>query len=67
MTEKKRIYDEASRVDASDGIVDVDGPDAVDIKLTPQAAAETSDRLLRGAFKASGQKRMEHNPHRAKD
>ena len=49
------IYDEASDVDANDGIVSVKGPDAVDVKLTPDAAVETSDRLLRGSLKAHGQ------------
>jgi hypothetical protein len=67
MTDKKPVYDDASKVDAEEGAVKVEGPDEVDVKLTPEAAAETSDRLLRGAFKAGGQKRMEGNPHKAKD
>lgn len=49
------IYDEASRVDAEDGVVIVEGPDAIGIRLTPRAAEETSERLLEGAFKARGQ------------
>lgn len=49
------IYDDPSKVDAKDGVVSVEGPDAVDVKLTPNAAAETSDRLLHGAMKARGQ------------
>ena len=52
----KTIYDSASKVQAEDGVVTVDGPDAVDVKLTPDAAAETSDRLLVGSMKAQGQK-----------
>lgn len=52
----KTIYKDPSDVEAEDGIVSVDGPDHVDVKLTPDAAAETSHRLLRGAMKAQGQK-----------
>ena len=52
----KIVYDKPSEVDAVDGVVSVEGPDAVDVKLTPDAAAETSDRLLRGSMKAQGQK-----------
>ena len=55
----KTIYEDPSDVEADDGIVSVDGPDAVDVKLTPDAAAETSHRLLKGAMKAQGQKVQE--------
>ena len=55
----KTIYDEPSDVDAIDGVVSVEGPDAVKVKLTPEAAAETSDRLLHGSMKARGQKIQE--------
>jgi hypothetical protein len=51
-----KIYDEASETDAVDGAVAVDGPDGVDVLLTPEAAAETSDRLLRSAMSAQGQR-----------
>lgn len=50
------IYDEASEVDAEDGSVIVKGPDAVDVRLTPDAAEETSERLNTGAMKARGQR-----------
>ena len=50
------IYDEASEIDAQDGIVSVKGPDAVDVRLTPEAAEETSERLNTGAMKARGQR-----------
>ena len=50
------IYDEASEVDADRGVVSVTGPDHVAVKLTPNAAAETSDRLLKGSMKAQGQR-----------
>ena len=50
------IYDEPSSVDADGGNVVVKGPDAVDVRLTPKAAEETSERLLEGAMKARGQR-----------
>lgn len=53
------VYDEASQVDASDGAVIVHGPDSVDVRLTPQAAEETSERLLQAAMKARGQRYFE--------
>ena len=49
-------YDEPSNVDAEEGVVTVKGPDAVDVRLTPKAAEETSDRLMEGALKARGQR-----------
>ena len=52
----KTIYDEASEVDAEDGTVIIKGPDAVDVRLTPDAAEETSERLNTGAMKARGQR-----------
>jgi len=50
-----KIYDEAGKVSAEEGIVHLDGPDAVDVRLTIDAAEEISDRLLNGALKARGQ------------
>ena len=50
------IYDEPSDVEAADGAVVVKGPDAVDVRLTPTAAEETSERLLNNAMKARGQR-----------
>ena len=58
----KPIYDDPSEVDAKDGVVSVKGPDAVDVELTPDAAAETSDRLLHGSMKAHGQRVRHHGP-----
>jgi hypothetical protein len=52
----KTIYDVPSDVEADDGVVSVNGPDAVDVKLSAEAASETSDRLLRASIKARGQK-----------
>ncbi len=54
--EHDRTYDEPSEVSAEEGEVVVDGPDGVAVSLTPDAAAETSQRLLIGAAKAQGQK-----------
>lgn len=51
----KTIYDEASEVEAEDGVVSQRGPDAVDVRMTPDAAEETSERLNTGAMKARGQ------------
>lgn len=55
MTEGK-TYDQPSDVDADEGAVVVKGPDAVDVRLTPGAAEETSERLLEGVMKARGQR-----------
>jgi hypothetical protein len=52
----RTIYDEPSDVDADDGAVIIKGPDAVDVRLTPDAAEETSDRLNTSAMKARGQR-----------
>lgn len=60
-----QIYDEASDVDAQDGVVIVSGPDAVDVRLTPDAAEETSERLLTGAMKARGQKYFSRDERKA--
>lgn len=55
MTDNEQIYDEASDITAKDGAVTIKGPDAVDVKLTPEAAEETSNRMLEGSMKARGQ------------
>ena len=55
----KTTYDEASYVKAIDGEVVLKGPDDVDIRMTPTAAEETSDRLLEAALKARGQRYFE--------
>ena len=52
-----RVYNEASDVVAKDGNVVVDGPDGVDVSLTPEAAGDTSDRLLKASAQAAGQRR----------
>jgi hypothetical protein len=62
--EKLPVYDEPSDVEAVGGAVEVDGPDAVDVAMTPEAAEETSERLSDQAVKARGQRRLKNYPHR---
>lgn len=52
----EKVYQEPSKVTVEDGIVKVKGPDDVDVQMTPEAADETSERLLYGAMQALGQK-----------
>jgi hypothetical protein len=62
--EKRTVYNEASAVAAEDGAVSLDGPDGVDVSMTPEAAEETSDRLIGEAVKARGQRRLGGLTHR---
>jgi hypothetical protein len=57
MTEKI-VHHQPSDVTADDGAVAMDGPDAVDVQLTPEAAEETADRLTDEAVRARGQRRL---------
>ena len=66
-SDKHQVYDDASTVAAVDGAVELDGPDAVDVAMTPEAAEETSERLADDAIKARGQRRMKNYPHRGRD
>lgn len=65
-----KVHDTPSDVSAEDGEVHIDGPDGVAVSLTPEAAAETSDRLLGCASQAQGQRltdagsRAEQQPRR---
>ncbi|HEX9933249.1 MAG TPA: hypothetical protein VGB08_10445 [Allosphingosinicella sp.] len=53
-----KIYNEATDVTARDGAVVLDGPDGVDVSVTPEAAEETSNRLFDAAAEARGQEIM---------
>ena len=50
-----KIHNEPSTVIAENWQVLVDGPDGVAVSLTPDAAVETSERLLQAAVEAQGQ------------
>ena len=54
------IYEEPSDVSAKDGAVKLDGPDAVDVTMTPEAAEATADRMIDQAVIARGQRIMKH-------
>jgi hypothetical protein len=62
---RDKLYDEATEVSAKDGEVILDGPDSVDVKITPEAAEETADNLVEGAVRARGQRRLRDLPHKA--
>lgn len=64
--ESDKTYNKPSDVVAIDGKVLVDGPDGVDVALTPEAAEETGGRLIDQAAKAAGQLRERKIDHRPK-
>jgi hypothetical protein len=66
MTSDGKTYQDPSDVQAVDGNVQVDGPDAVDVILTPEAAEETSERLIKEAMRAAGQRRLKDLTHQPK-
>lgn len=61
---RDKLYDEPTSVTADDGEVILDGPDGVDVKITPEAAEETADNLFHGAIKAAGQRRLKGLSHK---
>ena len=63
----QKVYDEVTKVSAKRGEVHLDGPDGVDVKVTPEAAEATADELIKGAMEAAGQRRFRDNPHQAAD
>ena len=63
MTEKE-VYSDPSDVKATGGAVSVEGPDAVDVQMTPEAAEETAERLSDQAVVARGQRRLRNIPHK---
>lgn len=52
-------YNEPTEVLAEQGQVLVSGPDGVAVSLTPAAALETSERLLKAGLQAQGQALIE--------
>jgi hypothetical protein len=63
---KDKLYNEATQVTARDGEVILDGPDGVDVKVTPEAAEQTADNLIEEAVRARGQRRLLSLPHRSR-
>jgi hypothetical protein len=51
-----KVYDEPGEAEAVEGNVALMGPDGVSAILTPEAAEETSHRLLDSAMIAQGQR-----------
>jgi hypothetical protein len=49
-------HDEPSQVIAEEGEVIMEGPNGHAVSFTPDAALETSERLLRGGLEAHGQR-----------
>jgi len=61
-----KVYDESTTVTAKKGDVILDGPDGVDLKMTPDAAERTAEELEKGAATAAGQRRLGKYPHQPK-
>jgi hypothetical protein len=53
-----KIHNKPSAVLPHDGVVELKGPDHVDVTLSADAAMETSQRLFDAAAEAHGQLRM---------
>jgi hypothetical protein len=62
----KETYSKPTEVTSEDGRVFLDGPDGVDVAMTPEAALETGGRLIDEAAKAAGQERFKKIDHRPK-
>ena len=62
----EQVYDEPTEVTAKDGKVILDGPDHVDVSVTPEAAEQTAENLVEGAVRARGQRRLKSLPHQPK-
>jgi hypothetical protein len=63
MEDSPTVHSDPSDVTAIDGAVQMDGPNSVDVALTPEAAEETSERLVNEAVRARGQRRLGRIPH----
>lgn len=66
MNDKPIIHSEPSDVSAVDGAVQMEGPDDIDVALTPDAAEQTSERLAEESVRARGQRRLSGIPHQPK-
>jgi hypothetical protein len=62
MNSKPELFDQPTEVSAAEGEVVLHGPDGVDVKLTPEAARETSTRLWDSAAKATSQRAARDAP-----
>jgi hypothetical protein len=60
-----KIHDEPSRVIAEDGVVSMDGPDYVAVKITPDAAGRTGESLIEESVRARGQQRSMDLTHKS--
>jgi len=58
MMHDDETYENPSEVTAEDGHVKLDGPDAVDVRMTPEAAEETAERMIDQSVMARGQRIM---------
>ena len=61
---ENKPHDEPSDVTAENGEVMVDGPNGHAFSFTPEAADETSHRLLPGAAAAKGQQIRDGTPRK---
>jgi hypothetical protein len=66
MTKETETYNKATEVTTEEGRVLLDGPDGVDVALTPDAALETGHRLVEGASEAVGKDRFAKMDQRPK-
>lgn len=57
----KAPFDQPLDIDAADGVVVLTSPNQVELRFTPNAAEETSERLLEAAMKARGQRYFSHD------
>jgi hypothetical protein len=51
----RKAYDQATKTDAIEGEVSLDGPDGIGLSMTPDAAEVTAKRLLKSVAAARQQ------------
>ena len=54
-----KLYDEATKVTAEDGEVILDGPDGVDVRVTPEAAEQTALNLRGRRSESAGSETLQ--------